>query len=219
MAQFLIRSHDAGPWRAVDTAHKLLRKFADKRAEGCPEASSVEDVLQHILDIFTEATYLRLPLLAAADPVWLSWSGGTVTTLAQAINDERAFDLLPILADALEEAGCTDDDLLSHCRGAELHVLGCWVVELLLGEGTSSVSPPSPQRGGKTPPGDACESDSGQRYECAVAESYRLLRRSAEEWAEGNPEDPPTGSVLREILDIFITGRFLRLLGNPHAHL
>jgi hypothetical protein len=68
------------------------------------------------------------------DPAWLAWNGGTAVKLARAIYDERAFDRLPILADALEEAGCTDADILSHCRGEGPHVRGCWVVDLILGK-------------------------------------------------------------------------------------
>ena len=56
----------------------------------------------------------------------------TVGKLAQAIYDERAFDCLPILADALEEAGCTDAAILSHLRGPGPHMRGCWVVDLIL---------------------------------------------------------------------------------------
>jgi hypothetical protein len=58
----------------------------------------------------------------------------TVTQLVQAIYEERAFDRMPILADALEDAGCSNQDILSHCRGREEHVRGCWVVDLLLGK-------------------------------------------------------------------------------------
>jgi hypothetical protein len=58
----------------------------------------------------------------------------TVVTLAQAIYDDRAFECLPVLADALEEAGCTDVDILAHCRGPGPHVRGCWVVDLVLGK-------------------------------------------------------------------------------------
>jgi hypothetical protein len=68
-------------------------------------------------------------------PVWLCWHGGTIPKLAQAIYDERAFDRLPVLADALEEAGCTDADLLGHLRGPGPHVRGCWALDLLLGKG------------------------------------------------------------------------------------
>ncbi len=67
-------------------------------------------------------------------PAVLAWNEGTVRRLAQAIYDERAFDRLPLLADALEEAGCDDADVLAHCRGPRPHVRGCWVVDLLLGK-------------------------------------------------------------------------------------
>jgi hypothetical protein len=70
----------------------------------------------------------------ALDPAWLQWNGGTVRKVAQAIYDDRAFDRLPILADALEEAGCTDRDILDHCRSGGDHVRGCWAVDLLLGK-------------------------------------------------------------------------------------
>jgi hypothetical protein len=56
----------------------------------------------------------------------------TVNHLAQAIYTDRAFDRMPILADALEDAGCTNQDILEHCRGGGEHVRGCWVVDLLL---------------------------------------------------------------------------------------
>jgi hypothetical protein len=55
-----------------------------------------------------------------------------VARLAQSIYDDRVFDRLPILADALEEAGCTNADILHHCRGPGPHVRGCWAVDLLL---------------------------------------------------------------------------------------
>ena len=58
----------------------------------------------------------------------------TVVQLAQAIYDDRAFDRIPILADALEEAGCTEAAILGHCRQPGEHVRGCWVVDLLLGK-------------------------------------------------------------------------------------
>jgi hypothetical protein len=63
---------------------------------------------------------------------WLLWNEGLVPKLAQAIYDENAFDRLPILADALEEAGCTNADILDHCRQSGEHVRGCWVVDLIL---------------------------------------------------------------------------------------
>jgi hypothetical protein len=67
-------------------------------------------------------------------PAWLAWNGGTILKLAQDIYKERAFDRMPILADALEDAGCTHAEILSHCRGPEPHVRGCWLIDLLLGK-------------------------------------------------------------------------------------
>jgi hypothetical protein len=72
-----------------------------------------------------------LPHLPAAV---VAWNDSTARRIAQAIYDERAFDRLPILADALEEAGSTDADLFNHCRQPGEHVRGCWVVDLLLGK-------------------------------------------------------------------------------------
>jgi hypothetical protein len=69
----------------------------------------------------------------APDPAWLGWDGGTVVKLAQAIYEERRFGDLPVLGDALEDAGCTDAAILGHCRGPGPHVRGCWVLDLLLG--------------------------------------------------------------------------------------
>lgn len=65
----------------------------------------------------------------AADPTWRT---STAVALAAAIHDGRAFDRMPVLADALEEAGCDNADALAHCRGALPHVRGCWVIDLLL---------------------------------------------------------------------------------------
>jgi hypothetical protein len=65
-------------------------------------------------------------------PDWSAWNGGVARKLAQAIYDERRFGDLPALADALEEAGCGDSDLLRHLREPGLHARGCWVVDLVL---------------------------------------------------------------------------------------
>jgi hypothetical protein len=68
----------------------------------------------------------------AADAAWLTWLGVTLPKLARAIYGGRRFEDMPILADALEEAGCTDADILSHCRQPGAHVRGCWLLDLLL---------------------------------------------------------------------------------------
>jgi hypothetical protein len=68
------------------------------------------------------------------DSAWLAWNGGMVVNLARAIYDAGRFTDLPILADALEEAGGGDETILAHCRGPGPHVRGCWVVDLVLGK-------------------------------------------------------------------------------------
>jgi hypothetical protein len=54
--------------------------------------------------------------------------------MARTIYEDRAFDLFPVLADALEDAGCTDQEMLNHCRSPGVHVRGCWAVDLTLGK-------------------------------------------------------------------------------------
>lgn len=79
-----------------------------------------------------------------------SWRTSTAVELARGIFAERAFDRLPILADALLDADCDEEQVLRHCRGTELgakeppqHLRGCWVVELVLGR-WSPLPPPAP---------------------------------------------------------------------------
>jgi hypothetical protein len=67
----------------------------------------------------------------AFDPAWLT---ETVVGIARGIYEDRAFERMPILADALQEAGCENADILAHCREPGVHVRGCWVVDLVLGK-------------------------------------------------------------------------------------
>jgi hypothetical protein len=68
----------------------------------------------------------------AFDAVWRS---DAAVSLARAMYDSRDFGNMPILADALEDAGCDSDDVLNHCRDPQqVHVRGCWVVDLVLGK-------------------------------------------------------------------------------------
>ena len=64
----------------------------------------------------------------------LTWNDGTVSRLAGLVYAERRWDDLPVLADALEEAGCSDAAILAHLRGGGEHVRGCWAVDWLLGK-------------------------------------------------------------------------------------
>jgi hypothetical protein len=108
------RSLDAwnAVWEVRDNAHALALR----------EARTTQS--HYVRDIFGNP--FRPP---AVDPVWLHWRGGSVVHLARAIYDEGRFGDLPVLGDALEEAGCGDRDLLRHCRARTPHVRGCWVVD------------------------------------------------------------------------------------------
>jgi hypothetical protein len=67
----------------------------------------------------------------AVEPEWRSKNA---VALAETIDRDRSYDMLPILGDALMDAGCTSERLLAHCRSAGPHVRGCWAVDLVLGK-------------------------------------------------------------------------------------
>jgi hypothetical protein len=106
-------------------------------SESDPSTLPSEEAKILLLDVYRD----HLPLLrcivgnpfrpVACDP---SWRTATAVGLAEVIYAERAFDRLPILADALEDAGCTHPGVLAHCRGDGPHARGCWVVDLVLGK-------------------------------------------------------------------------------------
>ncbi len=65
------------------------------------------------------------------EPAWLTWHGGLLVSMAQQMYDSLDFTDMPVLADALEEGGCQDQDILGHCRSGGEHARGCWVVDLV----------------------------------------------------------------------------------------
>ena len=86
------------------------------------------EVTSKLRDIFGPRPFRKIEIESSL----LAWNCRTVLNLAQTIYEKNAFDLLPILADALEEAGCEQEDLLHHCRDKTDHVRGCWVIDHLL---------------------------------------------------------------------------------------
>jgi hypothetical protein len=99
---------------------------AAKAAGRGDEATGFADLVR---DIFVLGKPLR--------PVTFSpeWRTDTALILAREMYDSREFSAMPILADALQDAGCDNDDMLAHCRDASAtHVRGCWVVDLVLGK-------------------------------------------------------------------------------------
>ena len=83
-----------------------------------------------------QATLLRDIFGNPFRPVIFSpeWRTDTALALARQMYEAREFSAMPILADALQDAGCYNPDILDHCRGAGPHVRGCWVVDLVLGK-------------------------------------------------------------------------------------
>jgi len=65
----------------------------------------------------------------------LQWRTDTALSLAKQMYESRDFSAMPILADALQDAGCDNEEVLNHCRDTkQVHVRGCWVVDLVLGK-------------------------------------------------------------------------------------
>ncbi|AMV29425.1 hypothetical protein VT84_33835 [Gemmata sp. SH-PL17] len=77
-------------------------------------------------------------------PFLSSWRTSTVVAVARVMYESRDFSAMPILADALQDAGCEEEEILTHCRDARrCHVRGCWVTDLVLGkEHKQNESPP-----------------------------------------------------------------------------
>jgi hypothetical protein len=103
-------------------AQWAARATGNLRQESAAQAELLRDVFG---DCFSPVV---------VQPSWLAWHDGTVRRMATAIYEDRAFEQLPILADALEDAGCDNADILNHCRQPCVHVRGCWVLDLLLGK-------------------------------------------------------------------------------------
>jgi len=133
-------------------------EWAENRALGISLAEDSAEIATRaalLRDIFGNPWRQDLILHDELRP-WLRWHDGLIHALARTIYDEHRFLDMPILADALEEAGCQDEDILRHCRGfrkcevclgtreeclcidgwwldATEHVRGCWVLDLILG--------------------------------------------------------------------------------------
>jgi hypothetical protein len=86
------------------------------------------DLIREVFGDPSRAAALRL------EPGWLVANDGAALALARQAYDQQDFAGLPVLADALEDAGCAEDAMLSHLRSAGPHVRGCWALDLILGK-------------------------------------------------------------------------------------
>lgn len=102
----------------VLTDHSQHQVFSDEEAIQC----------QLLRDIFGPMP----PKVFEFGQSIVIWNNGLVKNLAQTVYDDRAFGRLPLLADALQKAGCSDADVLDHCLGCGPHTRGCWVLDSIL---------------------------------------------------------------------------------------
>jgi hypothetical protein len=117
--------------RAIAQAIEWEATWAAVRAEAWVEAWETTTWIKPsslLRDIF--ANPFRPNTL---NPTWLTWHDGLLVSMAQKMYDGHDFSDMPVLADALEDAGCDNLDILTHCRHPSEHVRGCWVVDSILG--------------------------------------------------------------------------------------
>jgi hypothetical protein len=115
------------------TATYLAELASGLGEEVLSAASSDAGTYFYDLPLDTQACLLRC-IFNPFRPISLdrAWLTPKVKTLAQAIYHDRVFERMPELADVLAETGCTNHDILGHCRGPGAHVRGCWLVDLVL---------------------------------------------------------------------------------------
>ena len=105
--------------------------YSENEAEAVARASREES--RHQVELLNEL--FGNPFRPAVlEPHWLAWGDGVVVSMAREIEDAQRFEELPYLADALMDAGCTDETLLRHLRQTQGHIRGCWVLDALLGK-------------------------------------------------------------------------------------
>ncbi len=132
-----VRLEPPAAWTASDSFRSLAHCYYDYHYwadlfEVAPELEAeIVTTDGKVRALATEVHRELCPV--TVNPVWLSWNRECVARIARAIAEEHRFEDLPVLADALEEAGCTNADVLDHCREPGEHAQKCWVLELLLG--------------------------------------------------------------------------------------
>jgi hypothetical protein len=121
---------------AIHIAHDLWADFYDYAFDNLGKESDYDlSVLREDPSIFLPTVMREIfgnPFRSVVfDPEWRT---ATSVALAHEMYDSRDFSAMPILADALQSAGCDNEDILNHCRGEGPHIRGCWVVDVVLGK-------------------------------------------------------------------------------------
>jgi hypothetical protein len=118
LAVVAMRAHEQG-WEPGGWPRKPKHKKAEED-EGAVQADIARDIF---------GNPFRPPVVLAPE-----WRTNTVVAIARQMFTTNEFGAMPILADALQDAGGDDERILSHCRADKPHVRGCWVVDLILGK-------------------------------------------------------------------------------------
>jgi hypothetical protein len=125
------------PVEAAATAEAILTAIGVQSGSQKAVEAKRYSLSRLLRDLFGPLPFRTVTL----DPAWLAWNEGTIPQLTQAVYEERELPTghldtarLSVLANALEEAGCDNADILGHCRGPGPHVRGCFVVDALLGK-------------------------------------------------------------------------------------
>jgi hypothetical protein len=117
--------------RAVSAAWHTAEHACSAAAQATEDPAAER---RHQADLLREVVGNPFRTAGPVPPGWLRWQDGVLVKLAQSFYDESRFDDISVLADALEEAGCTDAEILDHCRKPGVHARGCWPLDLLLGQ-------------------------------------------------------------------------------------
>jgi hypothetical protein len=136
-----------GRWSPWEMLERALRAAGLAAGGGAMISGGVESPMQGGLYRIRDPDRLRVEDRAQCDllrevfgnpfrpvalpPACLAWQGGLAPRMAADVYEQQRWGELPVLADALEEAGCADEAILVHCRGGGAHVRGCWVIDAL----------------------------------------------------------------------------------------
>lgn len=138
-----VGGYGSGPlWTALDQLGDLIRAVAARTGQIRSNGWDFNHIWSSPSEAITYLGVWRREVVRAVEAVRgraltldPAWRTEAVVGLARGIPADRAFDRLPILADALEDVGCDHPDILGHLRDDSPHARGCWVVDLILGKG------------------------------------------------------------------------------------
>lgn len=125
-------------YAAISASLRNVAPYVAANATGWEKGASSHTSDEEAVEAQQRLSYDIYGLSPGLKPVtaapWVAWNGGTVKRMAGVIYDEKTFDQMPVLGDALEDAGCKNAAVLTHCREETVHVRGCWLLDLLLGK-------------------------------------------------------------------------------------